>query len=62
MSDCMLIIMKSFTEDIILKVFEWKTENSVMSHQLILKLMLFTMTFLVIREKKGAVTEKEIMK
>jgi len=54
--------MKSFTEDIILKVFEWKTENSVMSHQLILKLMLFTMTFLVIREKKRAVTEKEIMK
>jgi len=29
MSDCTLIIMKSFTEDIILKVFEWKTENSV---------------------------------
>ena len=54
--------MKSFTENIILDVFEWKTENSVMSHQLILKLMLFTMTFLVIREKKGAVTEKEIVK
>ena len=29
MSDCTLIIMKSFTEDIILKIFEWKTENSV---------------------------------
>ena len=29
MSDCTLIIMKSFTDDIILKVFEWKTENSV---------------------------------
>jgi len=29
MSDRTLIIMKSFTEDIILKIFEWKTENSV---------------------------------
>ncbi len=29
MSDCTLIIMKSFTENIILEVFEWKTENSV---------------------------------
>ena len=29
MGDRTLIIMKSFTEDIILKIFEWKTENSV---------------------------------
>ena len=29
MSDRTIIIMNSFTEDIILKVFEWKTENSV---------------------------------
>jgi len=29
MSDRTLIIMKSFTENIILEVFEWKTENSV---------------------------------
>ena len=29
MSDRTLIIMKSFIEDIILKIFEWKTENSV---------------------------------
>ena len=29
MSDRTLIIMKSFTEDKILEVFEWKTENSV---------------------------------